>query len=100
MAKIHPSTNVSLAQETDVVRLGLGWQSCSDVGGTVEFDHNKMIEVDRHCARCGEATSVTFRPGDRLTLYMKDGKLLRIDVGAKTHILDYPQIKRLTPPLV
>lgn len=95
-----PQTKVIIAPASDTDRLGLSWQSCSELGGTVEYDHKQMLKLMYHCSRCGEATDVTFRPGDRLTLYIKDGDLVRIDVGGKCHILNYAKVKRLVPSKV
>lgn len=63
------------------------WVRCE---GSNAYDHKQMMETDKHCARCGEADVVTFRKGDRVTLYLdKHGKIVRIDVGYVCYIVGY-----------
>ena len=74
-----------------------GWRSCNDPLYSPWDGHNKALFQNRHCPRCAEATEVTIRDGDDVTLYLKDGVLLRADVGGTTYILNYREIRELFP---
>lgn len=88
-------TKIMLLKKDDVKRMELAWHSCRDTGGTIEYDHNEWIGRRGHCPRCGEATHVTFKLGDMLTLYIYHDDLIRIEVGGVTYFLDYPKMKRV-----
>ena len=62
------------------------WVQCA---GSYLKDHEMMMKQNKHCSRCGDATEVTFKKGERITLYLKGKAIQRIDIGNVCHILGY-----------
>lgn len=76
--------DIKIVQDYDLE--GGMWVKCK---GSYTMDHDQAKSSIRVCPRCGDADSVTFKKGDKLTLYLKKNKLIRIDVGPLAYILGY-----------